>query len=79
MHQVYQNSYYNIAADSRVGRGRVFRERERSEVISAKYQGNRSQLFGQKSWGIVPGGLWDAQLLGTDIYKRGWVFQEKIL
>jgi hypothetical protein len=80
MHRVYQNSYCNIvAADSGDSGGGLFRTREPSKIIPAKYKGNQSKLFGQKMWSVIPGDLWDAQLLGTKIYTRGWVFQERML
>jgi hypothetical protein len=78
MHRVYQNSYCNIvAADSKHSRGGLFRQREVSDVMPAEYHGKR--IFGHQSWSIIPSDLWDAQLLGTSIYTRGWVFQERML
>jgi hypothetical protein len=78
MHRVYQNSYCNIvAADSKHSEGGLFRQREVSDVMPAEYHGKR--IFGFQSWNIIPSDLWDAQLLGTSIYTRGWVFQERML
>jgi hypothetical protein len=78
MHRVYQNSYCNIvAADSADSGGGLFREREVIDIVPATYGGTR--IFGHQSWSIIPDDLWDAQLLETRIYSRGWVFQERML
>jgi hypothetical protein len=78
MHLVYQNSYCNIvSADSRDSSGGLFRQRRPIDVAPATYRGKR--IFGHHSWSIVPDDLWDAHLLGTFIYTRGWVFQERML
>jgi hypothetical protein len=78
MHRVYQNSYCNIAAaDSEHSGGGLFRQREASDIVPAEYHGKR--IFGHQSWSIIPCDLWDTKLLGTKIYTRGWVFQERML
>jgi len=80
MHQVYRNSHCNIAAaDSRDGRGGLFRQREGNQVLPARYVASgESAMFGRKAWRILPEDLWDAQLLDTVLYTRAWVFQGKL-
>lgn len=77
MHKVYRNSYCNLAAaDSKDSHGGLFRKREPSHVLPGRYKGNGScSIFGATGWRIVPENLWEAELLDTSIYKRGWVFQ----
>lgn len=79
MHKVYRNSYCNIAAaDSKDSRGGLFRGRDPADILPGKYQGDGSSaMFGTKVWRIVPENLWEAKLLGSSIYTRGWVFQGK--
>ncbi|KAH7408227.1 heterokaryon incompatibility protein-domain-containing protein [Phaeosphaeria sp. MPI-PUGE-AT-0046c] len=81
MHKVYRNSYCNIAAaDSKDSRGGLFRGRDPADILPGKYQGDGSSaLFGTKIWRIVSENLWEARLLGSSIYTRGWVFQERML
>lgn len=77
MHQVYRNSYCNIAlVDSPNSRGGAFRKRDPGDVAPVKYvPREQSAVFGQKPWSIVAGDLWDRELLQTFLYFRGWVFQ----
>jgi hypothetical protein len=77
MHKVYRNSYCNIAAaDAEDSRGGIFRERNPVDILPGKYEGDGSSaMFGNKTWRIVPEDLWEAELLGSSIYTRGWVFQ----
>jgi hypothetical protein len=77
MHKVYRYSYCNIAAaDSVDSRGGLFRPRDPSSILPGRYQGNGSStMFGAKPWRIVPEDLWQANLLESSIYTRGWVFQ----
>lgn len=77
MHQVYRNSYCNIAAaDSRDGSGGLFRQREANQILSARYVASgESAMFRPGVWRIVPEDLWDTQLLGAALYSRAWVFQ----
>jgi hypothetical protein len=79
MHKVYRNSYCNIAvADSEDSRGGVFRARNPADILPGKYEGDGSSaMFGTKTWRIVPEDLWEAGLLESSIYTRGWVFQGK--
>jgi hypothetical protein len=81
MHQVYRNSYCNIAiADSENSVGGLFRPRKPEEVIPVRYEANgKNPMLGAKSWRIVPEDLWDKELLQTILYTRGWVFQERML
>ena len=76
MHQVYRNSYCNIAVvDSADGNGGLFRERDPDDITPVRYQAEKSAMFGSKAWAAVPGDLWDRELLRTKLYVRGWVFQ----
>lgn len=79
MHQVYRNSYCNIAAaDSLDCRGGLFRFRTAHDILLTRYKADsKSAIFEQKMWRVVPEDFWDAELLHTVIYTRGWVFQGK--
>jgi hypothetical protein len=79
MHKVYRNSYCNIAAaDSVDSKGGIFRTRNPVDILPGKYEGDGSSaMFGTKAWRVVPEDLWEAELLGSSIYTRGWVFQGK--
>lgn len=81
MHKVYRHSYCNIAAaDSKDSLGGLFRGRDPADILPGSYQGDGSNAaFGTKTWRIVPENLWEAKLLGSSIYTRGWVFQERML
>ncbi|KAF2795819.1 HET-domain-containing protein [Melanomma pulvis-pyrius CBS 109.77] len=81
MHQVYRNSYCNVAiVDSQDSRGGLFRERDPNDVLPVRYQPKElSAMFGKKAWRAVPEDLWDSELLQTFLYRRGWVFQERML
>ncbi|KAK1672359.1 heterokaryon incompatibility protein [Colletotrichum godetiae] len=80
MHKVYRNSWCNIAAaDSRDHTCGLFRERA-AEVVPVRYESEQpSVTFGDKGWRIFPADLWDRDLLGSHLYTRGWVFQERML
>ena len=77
MHKVYRNSYCNLAAaDSVDSRGGLFRERIPEDILLGRYKNDGNlAIFGTQTWMVVPERLWDADLLGTSIYTRGWVFQ----
>ncbi|TQN71695.1 hypothetical protein CSHISOI_03820, partial [Colletotrichum shisoi] len=81
MHKVYRNSYCNLAAvDSKDCLGGLFRGREHG-VLPATYdppRGSSHRLSGRK-WRILTSDLWDKDLLGSPLYTRGWVFQERML
>ncbi|KAF2186877.1 HET-domain-containing protein [Zopfia rhizophila CBS 207.26] len=81
MHQVYRNSYCNIAiVDSQDSTGGLFRSRDPKDVVPMAYKAyGASSTFGQKTWRMVPGDLWEGELLQTFLYRRGWVFQERML
>ncbi|KAF2468285.1 HET-domain-containing protein [Lindgomyces ingoldianus] len=81
MHQVYRNSYCNIAiVDSMDSTGGVFRRREPKDVVPVRYQSETpSAMFGSKAWRVVSEHLWESELLQTFLYRRGWVFQERML
>jgi hypothetical protein len=81
MHQVYRNSYINIAiVDSADSTGGVFRERDPGDVAPVMYQPkseDKSTMFGSKAWRVVAGDTYENELLNTKLYVRGWVFQGK--
>ncbi|KAB2570796.1 hypothetical protein DBV05_g10536 [Lasiodiplodia theobromae] len=88
MHQVYRNSYCNIAAaDSADAEGGLFRERGekvgRDGGGSVTYKAARGEeadaVFGDRTWRVVSGDIWQTELLGTPLYARAWVFQERML
>ena len=82
MHKVYRNSYCTIAAvDSKESAGGLFRPREDlDKVLPVSYKGARNNaLLGTTSWKVLDADLWNSELLGSHIYTRGWVFQERML
>ncbi|KAF2728050.1 HET-domain-containing protein, partial [Polyplosphaeria fusca] len=80
MHKVYRYSYCNIAAaDSADSSGGLFRARDPLDIVPPRFQSNSSSIFGKQTWRVISEDLWDTELLGTSIYKRGWVFQERML
>ncbi|KAF2036010.1 HET-domain-containing protein [Setomelanomma holmii] len=77
MHQVYRNSYCNIAIvdapDSDKG---AFRVRDPEEIVPVRYRPKvESAYFGENTWAVLPENLWDRGLLQSSLYARGWVFQ----
>lgn len=81
MHSVYRNSYCNIAiADSEGDRKGAFRTRKAEDVVPVMYQATvDTPFFGTKTWVVVSENLWERELLQSDLYARGWVFQERML
>ena len=79
MHKVYRNSYCNIAiADSYDSTGGLYRRRTAADMVPATHKADgKSPILGRKTWRLIPRDLWDAQLLDTVLYRRGWVFQGK--
>ena len=79
MHQIYRYSYCNLAAAVSVdSRGGLFRERDPEQIIPVLFKaGSKSSMLGSREWRILPGDLWEDQLLQNPLYKRGWVFQGK--
>lgn len=78
MHQVYRNSYCNIAAsDSTDSEGGLFRFRTLEDVALARFPFSGEIPTGNLAgvWRIVPADLWDRSLLDHVLYGRGWVFQ----
>jgi hypothetical protein len=79
MHSVYRNSYCNIAiADSVDSEGGLFRSRDAEDVVPVRYQPDpqeESAMFGDRAWRVVPSDMYENELLRTDLYMRGWVFQ----
>jgi hypothetical protein len=80
MHKVYRYSYCNIAiADSSDSRGGIFRDRDPNSIIPPRLSTVTSSKLGERTWRILPSDLWTSSLLGSKIYTRGWVFQERML
>jgi hypothetical protein len=80
MHKVYRYSYCNIAiADSSDSSGGIFRNRDPHSIIPPKLSTDTSSKLGEGTWRILPSDLWTSSLLGSKIYSRGWVFQERML
>lgn len=85
MHQVYRQSFCNIAAaDAFDDTSGLFRSRqpeggnEKSSIVPASFQSKAdNRMFGGDIWRIVPNDIWDSQLLNGSLYKRAWVFQGK--
>lgn len=77
MHQVYRNSYCNIAVvDSSDSTGGLFRERDPNDVAPVRYEpAKESAMFGDKAWRVMSSNVWDSELLSSSLYLRGWVFQ----
>ncbi|KAL0934507.1 heterokaryon incompatibility protein [Colletotrichum truncatum] len=80
MHKVYRNSYCNLAATvSEDCSGGLFRERN-LDVLPAQYvPDGASHRFRERNRRILSSDLWDKDLLGSHLYGRGWVFQERML
>ncbi|KAF3014526.1 hypothetical protein E8E14_012218 [Neopestalotiopsis sp. 37M] len=83
MRDIYRNSFCNIAAsDSADGYGGLFRARDGADVAAPVYSGRVGTsipLLAGRTWRIVSGSMWKRELLGQPLYKRGWVFQERML
>ena len=81
MHQIYRNSYCNIAAaDSKDGTGGLFRDRMAHDVLPTRYQADgKSPFFGNQTWLVISKDLWEYELLSTHVYSRAWVFQGELL
>ncbi len=82
MHQVYRNSYCNIAAaDSKDREGGLFRTRTSDDLrrlVPAEYEpGQETPLFKKRRWRIVPQDIYEDQLMSRVLYTRGWIFQGK--
>ncbi|KAF6841280.1 heterokaryon incompatibility protein [Colletotrichum musicola] len=81
MHKIYRNSYCNLAAAaSKDSKGGLFRKRNMA-ILPTSYHSLRgsSSRFNGSAWRILPSDLWDSELLGSPLYNRGWVFQERML
>lgn len=79
MHQVYRNSYCNIAlVHSRNSKGGAFGKRNPRDVAPVRYIPKQdSARFGHKPWSVLAEDLWDRELLAP-LYVRGWVFQGRM-
>lgn len=77
MHQVYRNSYCNIAiVDSADKNGGAYRSRVPENIIPTLYAPTGdSPMFGRQTWRILSKELWDTELLQSYLYVRAWVFQ----
>jgi len=79
MESVYGNSHCNIAAvDSMDSRGGLFRNRDRS-LLPVDTVMAASKTLGKKKYRIARQDFWDAELLTEPLYRRCWVFQERML
>lgn len=80
MHQVYRNSYCNIAAvDSSDRDGGLFRDRGevvKAQTIPVRFTApvGRSPFFGHRAWRVLHKDLWQDEVLGRALYSRAWVF-----
>ncbi|KAK8127355.1 hypothetical protein PG984_008463 [Apiospora sp. TS-2023a] len=81
MHLVYRNSYCNLAAAaSRHCEGGLFQERQRIESLGGDIvETSEKSRFGKGQWRVFPAEYWSDQLLMEPLYRRGWVFQERML
>lgn len=77
MHQVYRNSYCNIAiVDSADKNGGAYRTREPENIIPTLYVPKGDPpMFGRKTWRVLQKDMWDTELLQSYLYVRAWVFQ----
>ena len=77
MHKVYRHSYCNIsAADSLDSRGGLFRRRDPETIRHAVYEEyGSSNMLSKGLWIVLEDDLWKTQVLGMNIYTRGWVYQ----
>lgn len=80
MHSVYRHSYLNVAAAASInGDGGLYHNRSPHLIVPRRLRVEKSELLGNKSWLIYSSDMWDRQLLQETLYKRGWVFQERML
>ncbi|KAF6805994.1 heterokaryon incompatibility protein [Colletotrichum sojae] len=82
MHQVYRNSFVNLAAtESHDRSGGLFRDRDPVDVVPAQLLpvADNARFGWESAWRVLPSDLWDRDLLGSHLYTRGWVFQERML
>ncbi|KAK8059246.1 HET-domain-containing protein [Apiospora saccharicola] len=81
MHLVYRNSYCNLAAAaSRHCEGGLFQERQRTAGFGGDIvETSEKSRFGKGRWRVFPAEYWSDQLLMEPLYRRGWVFQERML
>ncbi|KAF1827128.1 HET-domain-containing protein, partial [Dissoconium aciculare CBS 342.82] len=78
MERVYGNSYLNFAAmASTDGRGGLFRDRRPTSLSPATINAQSDRLKGR--FGIVRQDFWQGNILDEPLYRRGWVFQERML
>ncbi|KAK8052190.1 HET-domain-containing protein [Apiospora rasikravindrae] len=81
MHLVYRNSYCNLAAAASGDcQGGLFRTRQKVESFGGDMiETSEQSLFGKGTWRVFPSECWSDQLLMQPLYRRGWVFQERML
>ncbi|KAF2229951.1 HET-domain-containing protein, partial [Viridothelium virens] len=78
MDEVYQNSYCNIAAvNARDASQGLFRDRKPTRlapsIVHASWAGNSQR------YKVVQDQFWKNELLAEPLYRRAWVFQERML
>jgi hypothetical protein len=77
MHKVYRHSYCNIsAADSVDSAGGLFRDRDPNKIRHGEFEADEtSRNLAKGRWVVLEDDLWQTQVLDTNIYTRGWVYQ----
>ncbi|KAI9694675.1 MAG: hypothetical protein M1822_000291 [Bathelium mastoideum] len=78
MDEIYRNSYCNIAAVNARGASEgLFRDRKPTRlapsIISASWEGTNQR------YKVVQDRFWENELLAEPLYRRAWVFQERML
>ncbi|KAK6827656.1 heterokaryon incompatibility protein [Apiospora arundinis] len=81
MHLVYRNSYCNLAAAASGDcEGGFFRERQKVGKFGGDIvETSETSVFGRGRWRVFPSEVWSDYLLMDPLYRRGWVFQERML
>ncbi|KAK6853594.1 heterokaryon incompatibility protein [Apiospora arundinis] len=81
MHLVYRNSYCNLAAAASGDcEGGFFRERQKVDKFGGDIvETSETSVFGRGRWRVFPSEVWSDHLLMDPLYRRGWVFQERML
>ncbi|KAK7926948.1 hypothetical protein PG985_003946 [Apiospora marii] len=81
MHLVYRNSYCNLAAAASSDcQGGLFQDRQNIENFGGDVvETSERSRFGKGKWRVFPSEYWSDQLLMEPLYRRGWVFQERML
>lgn len=79
MEQVYGNSWCNIAAvNAKDGSEGLFRNRKFDDLMPDSVKAN-SMTLGKTTYRVISEDYWAAGLLHEPLYRRAWVFQERML